>query len=141
MCVSCGTYRYAWISFFSLAAIVIICPFLPFHWLPRSMGEVSLTFVLFLFCAVLSFLGIYQFYRQGMIVVVQSLRRWKHVAWRGLRLLWLGVLDRRLRGYAFSFSFLSVWFIGFILVSCILAVLLGGGSFTERGSRGYAEFR
>lgn len=124
-----GMSRYAWISLLALGTIVAICLFLPFHGLPGPPGgkeKVFLSFVLFVFCAGLSFLGIYQFYRRGMMIVAQVLRRWKSFSWQGLRLLWLGVLDRRLRGYAFSFSFLSVWFIGFMIVSCILAVFLHG---------------
>lgn len=134
VCVPHGRCRQAWISLSSLGTIVVICFFLPFHWLPGEDEQFVLSSILLVLCAVLSFLGIYQFYRQGMMVVAQSLRRWKWVSWRGLRLLWLGVLDRRLQGYAFSFSLLSVVFIGFMIVSCIVAILLGSG-----GSSGTAQ--
>lgn len=65
------TYRYAWLSLLSLGTTVGISLFLPLSWLPdhEDAEEFLWTGVLFVICAILSFLGIYSFYRQGMMVV------------------------------------------------------------------------
>lgn len=128
--VSGTTYRYAWLSLLSLGTTVGICLFLPLSWLPdHKDAKFFWTAILLVTCALLSFLGMYGFYRQGMMVVAQFLRRRRGWSWQGLRLLWLRTLDHRLRDDAWSFSLLSMSFIAMLIsVSMVSVIIVVGGS-------------
>ncbi|WP_223127953.1 FtsX-like permease family protein [Pasteuria penetrans] len=105
------------LSFFFLGLVIVLCWFWPI--------PVELTFHRYtpfiptlLVCLVLTTLGIYFFYRQGMVMIAKFLLQKHQFSWRKSRLLWMSSITYRLRENAHFLSLFSLLLtISFISIS------------------------